>query len=78
MLFVALILFCGIYSCGWGGSTPTPWLSLIVCALIGTLWALAIGGVPFARSRDAQRNIAVATGAIVTIVTFALIVAVIR
>lgn len=73
MLVVAAIAKCGIYSCGWGGQTGWPIVSLVICLAIGAVFAFAVGAVPWARTRDGQRNAAVASGSIASIVAIALV-----
>jgi hypothetical protein len=74
-LFVfAELSLCGIYSCEGGGFGPTfglTWLTWLLCFVIGGIFAVAVGAVPWTRTRNGQAYAAIVTGSIVTIVLMA-------
>jgi uncharacterized integral membrane protein len=67
ILVVAAIAKCGIYSCGWGGQTGWPIVTLGLCLVIGAVFAFAVGAVPWTRSREGQTTAALTSGSIASI-----------
>ena len=63
---LAQVSLCGLFSCGWGGTTQLPWLTAIFVLAIASMWALAIA-MPPARTVAGRSWTAFITGAIVTI-----------